>query len=127
MTTTSGTFVLDDHAESKFKLKDATSAQVTLGLSDPAVSATFYVGCDPITQLEFTSDTTHMHEMTVDISHGEEAVTISMPDITIGPALSACPLYFRDETNDPWKNFATFDQNTRIVTIPANSWTAGVD
>ena len=50
-----------------------------------------------------------------------------MPAFTTATASNPneCPLYFTDETEGDWKNKATFDQNTGIATIHANSWVAG--
>ena len=50
-----------------------------------------------------------------------------MPAFTTDTATNPneCPLYFTDETEGDWKNKATFDQNTGIATIHANSWVVG--
>ena len=69
-------------------------------------------------------------ETTVEVTPGGQAEIAIMPAITISTATtnspdthpSQCPLIFTDETEDPWKNLATFDQNTRIATIHANAW-----
>ena len=116
VTVTKGTVIFDD-AKSKFDLT-ATSAdipdpitQVTLTLTDPSVTATFNIGCDPITGLQFTSssktpDDFAEYETTLSVAPGGQAVTIPMPAIAITTATGAskCPLYFKDETDDLWKN-----------------------